>query len=107
MDKRWLSVIACTMSPNLHLVLFGPQLTQLQWTTDCLGRLQSDLLNIPRLAFLGRCLAQLPAFVASLPLAQKDVVARLETLSKFAGGSEAPDPTALSNVQLAPLTGIA
>jgi hypothetical protein len=104
MGWRWLSVIACTMLPNPHLVLFGPQLTQLQWTIDCLGQLQSDFQNNPRLAFLGRCLAQLPAFIASLPLAQNDVVARLETLARFAGGSEAPDSTALSNVQLAPLT---
>ncbi|KAJ5446662.1 hypothetical protein N7445_001483 [Penicillium cf. griseofulvum] len=92
------------MPPNPRIVLFGPQLTQLQWTTERLCRLQSDLQNIPQLAFLRCCLAQLPAFIASLPLSQNDVLSRLETLAGLAG-SEAPDPTTLtSNVQLAPLT---
>jgi hypothetical protein len=84
------------------IVLFGPQLTQSQWTTERLCQLQSDLQNIPRLAFLRRCLAQLPAFIASLPLPQNDVLSRLETLARLAG-KEAPDPMT-SNVQLASLT---
>ncbi|KAJ6133404.1 hypothetical protein N7471_008619 [Penicillium samsonianum] len=92
------------MPPNSRIVLFGPQLTQLQWTTERLCRLQSDLQNISRLAFLRRCLAQLPAFIASLPLSQNDVLSQLETLAGLAG-NETPDLTTLtSNVQLAPLT---
>ncbi|KAL2824853.1 hypothetical protein BDW59DRAFT_162049 [Aspergillus cavernicola] len=91
------------MPPHARLVLFGPQLTQLQCTTDRLCRLQSDLQHSPRLAFLGRCLAELPAFVASLPLSQ-DGHEQLETLAWVARG-EAPDPQALTrNAQLAPLT---
>lgn len=97
-------MIASTMPPNPRIVLFGPQLTQLQWTTERLCRLQSDLQNISRLAFLRRCLAQLPAFIASLPLSQNGVLSQLETLAGLAG-NETPDLTTLtSNVQLAPLT---
>jgi hypothetical protein len=78
-------MIASTMLPDTRIVLFRPQLTQLQWTTERLCRLQLDLQNIPRLAFLRRCLAQLPAFIASLPLSQNDVLSRLETLAGLAG----------------------
>ncbi|KAJ5497536.1 hypothetical protein N7463_009523 [Penicillium fimorum] len=93
------------MPPNPTLVLFGPQLTLSQWTNDRLFRLQSDLQNIPRLAFLARCLSQLPAFIANLPLAQNDALARLDILAKFAEGSEGLESTILtSNIQFAPLS---
>ena len=90
-----------------RLVLFGPQ--QTQWTTDRLLRLQSDILNNPRLEFLQQCLIQLEAFLATTPLARNDVSssAQLKSLADFARGEKIPDPQTLSNTQLAPLTIVA
>ncbi|RHZ53126.1 hypothetical protein CDV55_100294 [Aspergillus turcosus] len=98
------------MPGNTRLVLFGPQLTRLQWTTDRLQRLQLEIRNNPRLKFLERCLIQLEGFLANIPIAQDDVSlpARLKTLASFARGDCVPDPQTLkSNVQLAPLTVVA
>lgn len=92
------------MPGNTRLVLFGPQLTRLQWTTD---RLQLEIRNNPRLKFLEQCLIQLEGFLANIPIAQEDasLPARLETLASFTRGDYVPDPQTLkSNVQLASLT---
>ncbi|KAF5855864.1 hypothetical protein ETB97_008293 [Aspergillus alliaceus] len=98
------------MPGNTRLVLFGPQLTRLQWTTDRLQRLQLEIRSNLRLKFLEPCLIQLDGFLANIPIAQDDasLPARLDTLASFARGDCVSDPQALkSNVQLAPLTVVA
>lgn len=90
-----------------RIVLFGPQVTRLQWTHDRLLRLQSELRNNPRLGFLRPCLIHLEGFLANIPLGQDDpaLATRLESLARFARGETLSDAQGFqSNAQLAPLT---
>lgn len=95
------------MTGGTQLVLFGPQLTQTQWTPEFLRRLQLEIRNNPQLEFLRHCLIQLETFVASTPLTRENValVSQLGTLAGFARGEAIPDPQRLQgNILLAPLT---
>ncbi|KAI0445250.1 beta-ketoacyl synthase [Xylaria telfairii] len=89
-----------------NCVLFGPVVTA--WTSESLQELQALLQENASLVFLRCALTDLPSILPILQSTEiSPFVSRLEQfqeLADFASGKSIPDPTALSNVHLAPLT---